>query len=76
LKGQRKSYLLRINEDLWNELNKWSEQEFRSLNGQIELILQRAVEERRKGRPPARGENESGKPDGFTEQNETSKNGD
>jgi hypothetical protein len=50
LKGQRKSYLLRINEDLWNELNQWSEQEFRSLNGQIELILQRAVEERRKGR--------------------------
>jgi hypothetical protein len=50
LKGQRKSYLLRINEDLWNELNQWSEQEFRSLNGQIELILQRAVEERRAGR--------------------------
>jgi hypothetical protein len=51
LKGQRKSYLLRINEELWNELNQWSEQEFRSLNGQIELILQRAVEERRKGHP-------------------------
>jgi hypothetical protein len=50
LKGQRKSYLLRINEDLWNELNQWADQEFRSLNGQIELILQRAVEERRKGR--------------------------
>jgi hypothetical protein len=49
LKGQRKSYLLRINEDLWEELNRWAEQEFRSLNGQIELILQRAVEERRKG---------------------------
>jgi hypothetical protein len=49
LKGQRKSYLLRINEDLWNELVQWSDQEFRSLNGQIELILQRAVEERRKG---------------------------
>jgi len=42
--------LLRINEDLWNELNQWSEQEFRSLNGQIELILQRAVEERRAGK--------------------------
>jgi hypothetical protein len=51
LKGQRKSYLLRINEDLYGELNRWAEQEFRSLNGQIELILQRAVEERRKGKP-------------------------
>jgi hypothetical protein len=50
LKGQRKNYLLRINEDLWNELNTWAEQDFRSLNGQIELILQRAVEERRRGK--------------------------
>jgi hypothetical protein len=60
LKGQRKSYLLRINEDLWNELNQWSEQEFRSLNGQIELILQRAIDERRKNRP--------GKPEETTPQ--------
>jgi len=50
VKGQRKSYLLRINEDLWNELNQWAEQDFRSLNGQIELILQRAIEERRRGK--------------------------
>ena len=50
MKGQRKSYLLRINEDLWNELNQWAEQDFRSLNGQIELILQRALEERRRGK--------------------------
>jgi hypothetical protein len=49
-KGKRKSYLLRINAELWDELNEWAGQEFRSLNGQIELILQRAVAERRKGR--------------------------
>jgi hypothetical protein len=59
LKGQRKSYLLRINEELWNELNQWAEQDFRSLNGQIELILQRAVEERKHGQKPKR----SNKPD-------------
>jgi hypothetical protein len=47
-KEKRKSYLLRINDELWNELNEWAEQEFRSVNGQIELILQRAVAERRK----------------------------
>jgi hypothetical protein len=63
LKGQRKSYLLRINEDLWNELNQWSEQEFRSLNGQIELILQRAVEERRAGKKGGReSQKETGSP--------------
>lgn len=47
-KEKRKSYLLRINEHLWEELNEWAGQEFRSVNGQIELILQRAVQERRK----------------------------
>jgi len=48
MKEKRKSYLLRINADLWNELNEWAEQEFRSVNGQIELILKRAVDERKK----------------------------
>jgi hypothetical protein len=57
VKGQRKSYLLRINEDLWNELNQWAEQDFRSLNGQIELILQRAVEERRRAKGGKAAEN-------------------
>jgi hypothetical protein len=50
MKGNRKSYLLRIDEDLWNELSEWAGQEFRSVNGQIELVLKRAVDERRKKR--------------------------
>ncbi len=56
MKGKRKSYLLRIDEDLWDELNKWADQEFRSVNGQIELILQRAVEERKRRRRKDIGE--------------------
>ncbi len=47
MKGKRKNYLLRIDEDLWNELSEWASQEFRSVNGQIELILKRAVDERK-----------------------------
>ena len=47
-KGDRKSYLLRINGELWDSLNEWAAQEFRSVNGQIELILQNAVNEHRK----------------------------
>jgi len=47
-KGGRKSYLLRIDEELWENLNEWAAQEFRSVNGQIELILQNAVNERKK----------------------------
>ncbi len=48
MKGKRKSLLLRIDEELWNELARWAEQDFRSINGQIELILKRAVDERKK----------------------------
>ena len=51
MKGKRKSFLLRMNEDLWNELNEWASQEFRSVNGQIELILTRAVGDWKKPRP-------------------------
>jgi hypothetical protein len=42
----RKSFLLRINADLWEEVNRWAADEFRSVNGQIEYILRRAVDER------------------------------
>ncbi len=48
MKGKRKSYLLHIDQDLWEELNAWASQEFRSVNGQIEFILQRAINERKK----------------------------
>ncbi len=50
MKEPRKNYLLRINGDLWDELNQWAGEEFRSVNGQIELILQRAVDERKRKR--------------------------
>jgi hypothetical protein len=46
--AQRKKFLLRISPALWEELNRWASQEFRSVNGQIEFILQRAVSEWRK----------------------------
>lgn len=48
MKGKRKSYLLRINEELWDDVNRWASLEFRSVNGQIELILKRAVDDWKK----------------------------
>ena len=47
---ERKPFLLRINADLWRELEAWAQDELRSVNGQIEYILKRAVEERKKGK--------------------------
>jgi hypothetical protein len=48
--AERKSLLLRINPGLWEELNRWAAEEFRSVNGQIEFLLQRAADERRSAR--------------------------
>jgi hypothetical protein len=45
--AQRKKFLLRISPALWEELNRWATQEFRSVNGQIEFLLHRAVSERK-----------------------------
>jgi len=39
----RKSFLLRINPDLYEALEAWAQQELRSINGQIEYILKEAL---------------------------------
>lgn len=44
----KKQVLLRLSPTLWNELAKWAEDDFRSINGQIEFLLSEAVRERRK----------------------------
>lgn len=51
----RKAFLLRIDPDLWNALEAWAADELRSVNGQIEYVLARAVKEAgrgRRARPP------------------------
>jgi len=45
---QRKSFLLRMDPALYEALEAWSQQELRSLNGQIEYLLKEAVAKRRK----------------------------
>jgi hypothetical protein len=55
----RKSFLLRINPDLYEALEAWSQQELRSINGQIEYILKEAVQKRgRKIEPEDRDKKE------------------
>jgi hypothetical protein len=49
--AQRKKLLLRIPPELWEELHRWAAQELRSVNGQIEFVLQKAVNERKKSAP-------------------------
>lgn len=41
----KKNFVLRINEDTYTALAKWAEDEFRSVNGQIEMILDKALKD-------------------------------
>ena len=43
----RKQFLLRIDPELWTELEHWAADELRSVNGQIEYILRQAVVKRK-----------------------------
>lgn len=52
--AERKAFLLRISPELWESLEQWAADELRSVNGQIEFVLARAVRDagREKKRPP------------------------
>lgn len=45
---ERKQILLRLSPSLWRDLSAWAEEDFRSINGQIEYLLTKAVNERKK----------------------------
>ncbi len=45
----RKQIVLRLSPTLWDEIAAWAEEDFRSINGQIEYLLTEAVR-KRKGR--------------------------
>ncbi|HWT76987.1 MAG TPA: Arc family DNA-binding protein [Mobilitalea sp.] len=44
----KKQLLLRLSPSLWNELAGWAEDDFRSINGQIEYLLAECVRNRKK----------------------------
>ena len=41
--AKKKAYPLRINEDILSAMQKWSEDELRSMNAQIEYVLRDAL---------------------------------
>jgi hypothetical protein len=43
----RKPFLLRIDPELWSDLEIWAKDELRSVNSQIEYILKQAVLKRK-----------------------------
>jgi len=53
--SKKKPFVLRIDEDKLKALEKWAADEFRSINGQIEYILDQAL--RKSGRWKSRTKN-------------------
>lgn len=48
----RKAFLLRIDDQLLAALQRWADDDLRSLNGQLEYLLRQAVQKRGVKLPP------------------------
>ncbi|RPJ62975.1 MAG: hypothetical protein EHM24_25155 [Acidobacteria bacterium] len=62
--SDRKPFLLRLDPALFDALQRWANDEFRSLNGQIEFLLTRALNDAgrpRGGASPGRGGDKTGR---------------
>lgn len=44
----KKQVLLRLSPTLWDEIAAWADEDFRSINSQIEFLLSESVRQRRK----------------------------
>lgn len=44
----KKQMVLRLSPGLWNEIAAWAEDDFRSINGQVEYLLSECVREHKK----------------------------
>lgn len=55
----KKNFVLRIDEEMYKALEKWAADEFRSVNGQIEWIIDKAMRDagrkKTETKPPAKG---------------------
>jgi hypothetical protein len=63
--ADRKAFLLRVDPSVLEALQRWADDELRSLNGQIEFVLRRVLQEEGRmkgGPPPARGAGSSATP--------------
>lgn len=54
--AQKKPFVLRLDPEILKALEKWSSDEFRSTNGQIEWIISKALKE--SGRLKSKGKSE------------------
>jgi len=49
--AERKPFLLRVDREVLQAVQRWADDDLRSLNGQIEFILRRALKESGREKP-------------------------
>ena len=54
--SSKKNFVLRMDEEMFRALEKWAADEFRSVNGQLEWIIDKALKD--SGRKKKPGEND------------------
>jgi len=50
---ERKPFLLRVDRSVLDAVQRWANDDLRSLNGQIEFLLRRALRQAGRAEPPA-----------------------
>ncbi len=53
---ERKAFLLRIDPNVLSAVQRWADDDLRSLNAQIEFLLRRALRDARRLKGPGTGE--------------------
>jgi len=61
--ADRKPFLLRVDRELLDDVQRWADADLRSLNGQIEFLLRRALQDAGRSRSAAGDTRTSGRPE-------------
>ncbi|MCU4176997.1 hypothetical protein [Carboxylicivirga sp. N1Y90] len=50
--SKKKSFMLRIDPETFNQIEKWADDEFRSVNGQLEWMIHKCLKDAKRSKPP------------------------
>jgi hypothetical protein len=56
--AKKKPFVLRLDEDMFRDIEKWAADEFRSTNGQVEWIIREALVKAKRLRKPIEPSND------------------
>lgn len=61
--SKKKSFVLRIDPETFKQIEKWADDEFRSVNGQLEWMIHKSLKEAKRFSTKTKSKNNSEKKD-------------